>query len=204
MAALFACFRGYWRSRLVAAPTRPSAFRTRPRVRARSTPRPIETRCVFSCWSTPRATEPDWRDAGFLVASEDARALLRALSGRGAARSGARRTPRTPSGQDRRTRGRRTTARLSPARQPEIGASPSTSGHGVCGRVRAGRISPLRLPRITEPSRFPPIERDLALRGRTGCACEPRSRRPRAKRRRRAVRRTRLRRISRSANRRGA
>jgi phenylalanyl-tRNA synthetase beta chain len=110
----------------------------------------------------PLAQEPIWRDGGFLEFKGDSLAALRAITGRIAdsvtAQSSGLHPGKTASlvieGKDAATIG---------AVDPRLLAAYDVNARVYVGLARMGDVPAYRLPRFEAPSRFPVIERDLAL-----------------------------------------
>jgi phenylalanyl-tRNA synthetase beta chain len=126
-------------------------------------PEPLETAQVAWLLAMPRlAGEPEWRDAGFLDFKGESLAFLRALAGREADAVSARREELHPGktatllvdGVDVATIG---------AVDPRLLATYDITGRVYAGVARMHDIPAYRVPRYKPASRFPAIERDLAL-----------------------------------------
>ena len=125
-------------------------------------PDPFETAMAAWMLVTPNGSEPDWRDPGFLRFKGDSEALLRLLTGRDG--------ETVTSQYDALHPGRTGRVLIDGRDVASIGAvDPRLLGEfGIDARVYAGfmRIADLPafvVPRFKAPSRFPAIERDLAL-----------------------------------------
>ena len=125
-------------------------------------PEPFET--AMACWllATPAVDEPAWRDAGFLSFKGDSLAIARTLAGRAGTVVSAHLAGLHPGktasvlidGNDVATIG---------AVDPRVLAAYGIEGRVYAGFLRLANVPEYRVPRYRAPSRFPSIERDLAL-----------------------------------------
>ncbi|HTV72404.1 MAG TPA: phenylalanine--tRNA ligase subunit beta [Candidatus Acidoferrales bacterium] len=123
---------------------------------------PMETAMVAWMLVAPPIEEPAWRDSGFLEFKGDAAAALRAITGRDADAVTTQLQGLHPGktasllieGKDAATIG---------AVDPRLLAAFGLEARLYAGVARLGDIPTYRLPRFVAPSRFPVIERDLAL-----------------------------------------
>jgi len=122
----------------------------------------FETAMAAWLLAIPKRDEPDWRDTGFIEFKSDSLAVLRTIAGRSAeAVSGTQRELHP---------GKTATLLLDGVDAATIGAVDPRllAAYGSDARVYAGflRLHDLpgyRVPRYRAPSRYPAIERDLAL-----------------------------------------
>jgi phenylalanyl-tRNA synthetase beta chain len=137
-------------------------FYEMPEAAGTAEPSAFETATVAWLLAIPTAGEPDWRDSGFLELKADSLAALRAIAGRDA---------ETVSGKQRELHpGKTATLLLDGVDAATIGAVDPRllAAFGVEARVYAGfarlhDFPEYRVPRYRAPSRYPAIERDLAL-----------------------------------------
>jgi phenylalanyl-tRNA synthetase beta chain len=123
---------------------------------------PMETPMVAWMLVAPLAQEPLWRDSGFLEFKGDSMAALRSITGRKAdavtTRSNGLHPGKTASllieGKDAATIG---------AVDPRLLAAYEVNARVYVGLARMGDVPAYSLPRFEAPSRFPVVERDLAL-----------------------------------------
>jgi phenylalanyl-tRNA synthetase beta chain len=123
---------------------------------------PMETPTVTWMLVTPAVHEPAWRDSGFLEFKGDSVAALRAITGADAdavtSQFHGLHPGKTASllveGKDAAAIG---------AVDPRLLAAYDLKGRVYIGVARLHDIPAYRLPRFVAPSRFPVIERDLAL-----------------------------------------
>jgi len=124
---------------------------------------PLETAQVLWLSATPkRANEPAWSDSGFRIFKGEAEAALRALTGREAETVVAKRAELHP--------GKSAALRLDGIDLVVLGAiDPRLLGaYAIASSVyaavmRTADLPAYHVPRFAEPSRFPALERDLAL-----------------------------------------
>jgi phenylalanyl-tRNA synthetase beta chain len=110
----------------------------------------------------PGAQEPAWRDSGFLEFKGDSQAGLRAITGRDADAVTTQHNGLHPGktasllvdGKDAATIG---------AVDPRLLAAYEITARVYVGLSRMSDVPPYQLPRFEAPSRFPGVERDLAL-----------------------------------------
>jgi phenylalanyl-tRNA synthetase beta chain len=126
-------------------------------------PEPLETEMVAWLLVMPKlADEPEWRDAGFLDFKGESLAFLRAIAGRAGEAVSARHDELHPGktasllvdGKD---------AALIGAVDPRLLASYDITSRVYAGLARMNDIPDYRVPRYKPASRYPAIERDLAL-----------------------------------------
>jgi phenylalanyl-tRNA synthetase beta chain len=125
-------------------------------------PDPFET--AMACWllALPALDEPAWRDSGFLTFKGDSLAIARTLAGHAGTVVSAQFASLHP--------GKTASVLVDGNDVATIGAVDPRllAAYGIESRVYAGflRLTALpayRVPRFRAPSRFPAIERDLAL-----------------------------------------
>jgi phenylalanyl-tRNA synthetase beta chain len=128
----------------------------------RGAERPLERSMCAFLYVRPPSEEPPWADGGFLEAKGDAEALVRALCGRAPEARRAAGPELHP--------GKTATLEIGAAAALTIGAlhPKLAAAFGIEDRVYAGlvdleRLPAYELPRYQAPSRFPGVERDLAL-----------------------------------------
>jgi phenylalanyl-tRNA synthetase beta chain len=122
----------------------------------------FETGMVAWVLAKPKVDEPDWRDGGFLDFKSDSLAILRALSGRAAQTVTGAAVELHPGksaallvdGLDAATIG---------AVDPRLLAAYEIRSNVYAGFARVHDLPAHRVPRYVAPSRYPAIERDLAL-----------------------------------------
>jgi phenylalanyl-tRNA synthetase beta chain len=124
---------------------------------------PVETaQAAWLLASPKRAGEPEWRDDGFATFKGEAEAVLRALAGREADAAAAKRDELHPG----------KTATLSidgiavatlGAVDPRLLAEYDVASDVYFAVVDLAALPAYRVPRYVAPSRFPALERDLAL-----------------------------------------
>jgi phenylalanyl-tRNA synthetase beta chain len=122
----------------------------------------IETSDAVWLLALPAATEPAWRDSGFLTFKGESLALLRALTGRDADASAARHASWHPGktaslaihGADIATIG---------AVDPRLLAAFDVNARVYAGRLRMADLPAYRVPRYAAESKYPAVSRDLAL-----------------------------------------
>jgi len=122
----------------------------------------FETAMVAWAYARPKTDEPAWRDSGFLEFKADSLAVLRAIAGRAA---------QTVSGTQREFHPGKTATLLVGgvdaatigAVDPRLLAEYDVIGSVYAGTARLHDLPEYRVPHYEAPSRFPAIERDLAL-----------------------------------------
>jgi phenylalanyl-tRNA synthetase beta chain len=123
---------------------------------------PVETAMCAFLAVEPERDEPAWRDSAFLELSGDASALLRSLTGRAPepARTAA---PELHPGKTAALRLEGRDVVVAGALNPKLAAAFDVGGNVYAGLFKLEDIPACVLPTYTAPSRFPPIERDLAV-----------------------------------------
>ena len=125
-------------------------------------PEPFETPMLSWLFATARRDEPAWRDTGFLEFKGDSSALLRILTGR---------EPESVSSQFGSLHPGRTARLLVDGRDvasigavdPRLLAEYEIEERVYAGFMRIADLPAFHVPRFKPASRFPSIERDLAL-----------------------------------------
>jgi phenylalanyl-tRNA synthetase beta chain len=123
---------------------------------------PIETSDAVWLLALSAATEPAWRDSGFLTFKGESLALLRSLTGRDADATAAQQASWHPGktaslsidGADIATIG---------AVDPRLLAAFDVSARVYAGRLRMVDLPAYRVPRYAAESKYPAVSRDLAL-----------------------------------------
>jgi phenylalanyl-tRNA synthetase beta chain len=128
---------------------------------------PVETPMAALLYAGSREPSPDWRDEGFLTMKEEARALLRSLTGRAASARPATAYELHP-GKTASLEVDSSGAGLIGAVNPKLSAAYGLKRAVYAALFELERIPPYRLPLYAQPSRFPAVERDLALVVETG------------------------------------
>jgi phenylalanyl-tRNA synthetase beta chain len=123
---------------------------------------PIETPMAALLLVRPDRPANEWRDDGFLIAKEEARALLRSLTGRSSEPSAASHYELHP-GKTAALEVEGVRPALAGAINPKLAAAFDITGSVYAALYTVDSIPPYRLPMYREPSRFPAVERDLAL-----------------------------------------
>jgi phenylalanyl-tRNA synthetase beta chain len=122
----------------------------------------FETEMLAWLAATPQVDEPDWRDSSFLAFKSDSLAIVRALAGVDAVAVTGRQAELHPGrsatllvdGRDVATVG---------AVDPRLLAAYGIGGSVYAGFARIADLPPHHTPRYVPGSRYPAIERDLAL-----------------------------------------
>jgi phenylalanyl-tRNA synthetase beta chain len=124
---------------------------------------PIETAQAAWFFSTPkRAGEPDWRDDGFSVFKGEAEAIARALAGGDAETVPHKRDELHP-GKSAALRVRDGDVLTFGAVDPRLLAAWEIESDAYFAVLAIDDVPPYRVPQYKAPSRFPALERDLAL-----------------------------------------
>ena len=125
-------------------------------------PEPFETAAL--CWllATPKRDEPDWHDTAFLEFKGEASALLRLLTGHEPVAVSAQAHALHPGRTARLLVDGRDAASIG-AVDPRLLAEYDIEERVYAGFMRVADLPAFRVPRFKAPSRFPSIERDLAL-----------------------------------------
>jgi phenylalanyl-tRNA synthetase beta chain len=125
-------------------------------------PDPFETAAVAWLLATPKRDEPEWRDAGFLRFKGDAAAFVRAISGRESEAVSSQLEALHPGRTARLLVDGRDVAAIG-AVDPRLLAEYGIEERVYAGFMRIGDLPAYHVPRYRPASRFPSIERDLAL-----------------------------------------
>jgi phenylalanyl-tRNA synthetase beta chain len=124
---------------------------------------PLETAQAAWMLALPkRANEPAWRDGGFATFKGEAVATLRALTGAQPESAVAPRAELHPGKSAELRDGAEAVASIG-AVDPRLLAEYEIEGDVYFGVLDSARLPAYRIPRFTPPSRFPALERDLAL-----------------------------------------
>jgi phenylalanyl-tRNA synthetase beta chain len=122
----------------------------------------FETAMVAWLYARPKVDEPSWRDSGFLEFKADSLAALRAIAGRDAETVSATHLEFHP--------GKTATLLIDGVDAAYIGAIDprllreyEVASDVYAGFARVHDLAEYRVPRYRAPSRFPAIERDLAV-----------------------------------------
>jgi phenylalanyl-tRNA synthetase beta chain len=121
----------------------------------------FETAMVAWILAKPKADEPDWRDSGFLDFKSDSLGILRALA----------RDAETVSGQAMELHPGKTASLLVDGKDvatigavdPRLLAAYEIDGAVYAGFARVHDLPAYRVPRYVASSRYPAVERDLAI-----------------------------------------
>jgi phenylalanyl-tRNA synthetase beta chain len=125
-------------------------------------PEPFETAMAAWMLVTPDSAEPEWHDSGFLRHKGDSMALLRALTGRESEAVSAQLTGLHPGRTARLLVDGRDVASAG-AVDPRLLAEFEIDAQVYAGFMRLADLPDYQVPRFKAPSRFPAVERDLAL-----------------------------------------
>jgi len=113
-------------------------------------------------YATQRADEPAWRDTGFLAFKGESEAIVRALTGRVPETVTAKTPGLHPGKTAELVVGGKGVARIG-AVDPRLLAAYGISPAVFAGVLRNADLPPYEIPQYRAPSRFPAVERDLAL-----------------------------------------
>jgi phenylalanyl-tRNA synthetase beta chain len=111
---------------------------------------------------TPNSAEPEWHDSGFLRLKGDSMALLRTLTGRESEAVSSQLAGLHPGRTARLLVDGRDVASAG-AVDPRLLAEFEIDAQVYAGLMRLADLPGYQIPRFKAPSRFPAIERDLAL-----------------------------------------
>jgi phenylalanyl-tRNA synthetase beta chain len=122
----------------------------------------FETGMVAWILAKPKVDEPAWRDGGFLEFKSDSLAIVRALAGRNA---------EAVTGQELELHPGKTASLLVDGKDvatigavdPRLLAAYEIAGSVYAGLARVHDLPAHRVPRYVAPSRYPAVERDLAI-----------------------------------------
>jgi phenylalanyl-tRNA synthetase beta chain len=125
-------------------------------------PDPLEIATAAWLLVLPKKEEQAWRDAGFLEHKGDSLAFVRAIAGHEADAVTGVFSGLHPGKTASLLVNGKNVARIG-AVDPRLLAAYNIEGRAYCGFARMRDIPEYRIPAFRAPSRFPPIERDLAL-----------------------------------------